>query len=633
MRPWIASGIAVLLGGVGWLFFRSPQPDASAAGVVASKDESNSQSGAVPRNRDRSPSAQLARVEWPVGERLRYALEQGATIKAASGELVFQFSMRGTLEIAALDEESLRVAFAPAPGSLTLKQAHGSVDAGSLDLILKELGSPFFLRTSPDVTVSPVFAEHVSPFTAQLWRSLVSAWALRTQPDADVSSWSAQEPGPIGTCSFEYRLESANHVTKHAASCAPTTLAGDVPAIVPKYERLSLTRDFVLQGSVIERLEIEDHMTTEPMDMVGSLSTDGSLVLQLQGRERLTDTQAMVWQTERDALPSAQDQERQEMASREEMLDRQRLGGRDVPGILAQMLAAMKHLDDVAKRRGAERAYVALVAALRLEPEKHLPALREHIERSGPLTEALVSSLQDSGTVPAQKLLAELLQNQTFAPATRNALARGLALVSAPSEISVKALGALKNDPVVGRQATYGLGSNAFKLKRSNPELANEVTRNLLDELKSSPGTDRQSELLTALGNAGSPEALPALKSAAQDPSVTIRAAAAQGLRRIETAESYSLLTVLAGDASANVRRSAIDALSEGAPSEQSAAIIGNAATTDQDFRVRSLSVQAAVRWLRDVPSLAGVLRAVASSDENADLREMADDALRKSAG
>src|SRR4029077_13982193 len=110
------------------------------------------------------------------------------------------------------------------------------------------------------------------------------------------------------------------------------------------------------------------------------------------------------------------------------------------------------------------RAYVALTALLRQQPE-HLAALQEHIEKRGPLTNTLLDALRDAGTPAAQNVLADVLKSGKLERTARLSAVEGLSQVAAPTAETVSTLRELESDKELGNQATYGLGSNAFRLQ------------------------------------------------------------------------------------------------------------------------------------------------------------------------
>jgi HEAT repeat protein len=189
-------------------------------------------------------------------------------------------------------------------------------------------------------------------------------------------------------------------------------------------------------------------------------------------------------------------------------------------------------------------------------------------------------------------------------------------------------LRALQSDRGLAVQARYGLGSHAFKLRDKDPELSRLIVAELIDELDRTPSESRRETLLTALGNAGLPDAIPALRKALADPSAPVRAAAAQGLRRIPGEEADQLLAVAISDPSVSVRLHAVDAISERRPSQVLVTVLQTIATHEPHPRVRAIAVSTAGEWMRQFQHLSAVLHTVASTDENEDVRRIARNAL-----
>ena len=192
----------------------------------------------------------------------------------------------------------------------------------------------------------------------------------------------------------------------------------------------------------------------------------------------------------------------------------------------------------------------------------------------------------------------------------------------------MKALEGLRADPTVGLQATYGLGTALHNLQHEDPELAAEARTALTGELSSTTDPGTQAAALTALGNAGDPDTLQLIRGYVTSGEASVRAAAAQALRRIPGSEADALLAQLCTDADANVRYSAIDAIAERSPVAVLVAATSALAVTESALQVRAKAVNLVAEWYPKDSALGVTLRQIESGDTNADLRNVAKVAL-----
>jgi HEAT repeat protein len=206
---------------------------------------------------------------------------------------------------------------------------------------------------------------------------------------------------------------------------------------------------------------------------------------------------------------------------------------------------------------------------------------------------------------------------------------RGLSLVAVPSPDTVKLLLSLQQDPELGQQATFGLGTELHRLRQRDAELAKTILSALIGELAASNSGRRTAQLLIALGNAGHPDSLAVIVPYLHAPEEPTRAAAAQALRRIPGPKVDALLAAACADSSAAVRRSAVDAVSERSSSAPLVSAVARILDGEPALPVRALAVHLAARWLTEArEALAPHLATIAEKDENAELRQIAARAL-----
>jgi len=319
---------------------------------------------------------------------------------------------------------------------------------------------------------------------------------------------------------------------------------------------------------------------------------------------------------------SARDEDR-------EARDRARIGGLGLAEVLSR-LALFEAATTREDRMRAGRAFVALTALLRQDPSA-LVAVRANLASRGPLTDSLLAALRDASTPDTQKLLGELAGRDSPLDAEhRMEAARALSLVPSPTADTVAALASLRADPDVGAQATYGLGSALHRLAAQDPALAAQARGALTAQLAAATTGGEQAAVLTALGNAGDPTTLDAVRGYVASNDASVRAAAAQAVRRIAGGEADRMLAALCADSSASVRFNAVDAISERAASPALVAALSDLVVGEPEYQTRARAVNTLAQWLPGAPDAARGLTAVASRDPNADLRNVASGALAR---
>ena len=80
---------------------------------------------------------------------------------------------------------------------------------------------------------------------------------------------------------------------------------------------------------------------------------------------------------------------------------------------------------------------------------------------------------------PGTKDRRKLADNKDFADGERLQVVRALSRVATPTAETVDKLKELQDHPLLGPQAKYGLGSNAYRLQGSEPELASRLVAEL----------------------------------------------------------------------------------------------------------------------------------------------------------
>ncbi len=204
------------------------------------------------------------------------------------------------------------------------------------------------------------------------------------------------------------------------------------------------------------------------------------------------------------------------------------------------------------EKRVRDRAWLAMVARLRWSEAAVLEAMElVKVEAHARL---LGMALGHASSEASQAALVAMVEAHPE---------RGVQWLSAlghsvrPTPATLEALERRLNDPRMGRQAAYTLGSLAWRVRERRPEQARAVVELLEGRLKAARSQGAQVTALRALGNAGHPRT-PALVQAqlgAQDPK--LRVEATRALRRVGTEEARRRLEAMTSDRARRVRKAA----------------------------------------------------------------------------
>ena len=296
-----------------------------------------------------------------------------------------------------------------------------------------------------------------------------------------------------------------------------------------------------------------------------------------------------------------------------------------------QMLQELQSPElDKAPATELHRLHLRLGALFDTEPRAVADAERAlRGGKTGENTARILGALADSTSEEASRTLAKLGRDAALPSDLREAAVSNLSLQAAPNPATFGALGELaqSDDPAVRGAAVLGLGSTA-RLggdDAATSSLAESATKELGSGFRNAQTPDEKLLYLTALGNAGSGEALDAARVSLADPDPEVRATAVGSLRFAPGQEADALIAnVWLTDADAHVRTQATFA----AAFRQVTPVLADAAVkvlkSDPAVQVRS----GAARYMGDnllASSLfAAALADAASNDADVDVRRTA---------
>jgi hypothetical protein len=445
------------------------------------------------------------------------------------------------------------------------------------------------------------------PIAAELWQALGTSLQFKSSQAS--GTWESSEVDGIGKYAASYRWLDSRTVEKtklRYTSLNSPKIEYSAPECTVRY---SFSDD-----SVLSLLVLHESVESKREGPIPGFHSVTDIKLELT---KLLDSPSSLDESEwrrlagNPLIPPGQ-KDSQALAAE---LDAQKIGGRTLPGMLAE-LAARGNTQTASKedREQFGRAYVALVAYIRQKPGA-CQELSKEILSNRTLAASLINALRDSSTPEAQKAMRDLIPDgQGLSPQLRGLLVQGLSLVKTPTAETVAELTALQSDPKFSTQATYGLGSNAHHLSATDPALSQSIVDTLVNGLSSAGNNGKKMTFLTALGAAGSPRTLSVIEGYANDADDGVRAASAQGLRRILGQDADSLLAKLALDGNDNVQFSALDAISERSPSGTLVDSLSQVGLSDNSVKNRISAVRALERWRTEEPRAVGALMQIGSA-------------------
>jgi len=556
---------------------------------------------------------------WLIGSteqiEAKYALNYDARVITSTGQPMTSFQLAGPLTLVGVQIGRKAVVRGEFSGTLSADAGAGTDASKQLEQAAQQ---PFQLEFDSEGAFVRASGRPGTPaFIGRIWSALGEY--LQVKGLAAETHWEAREHDASGSYVAAYDREGTTQLSKHKLRydllTAKTLTSYEMPVSQGKFELDE-------QGGLVSLdLSENSRATLAPGGPLPGF--EGTTTLKLtRSSSRSTKASPMLI----GAQPFDQMAKAQNQGARDDAM----IGKRTLADVLSEIQTFQRPDADHAQKQRAGVAFAALTGMLRRDPAA-LAAVRANLLKGGPLTESLLGALRDASTPETQKLLAELAAAKSPLDADqRLEAARCLSRVPTPNAETVQALKALRADPNVGVQATYGLGTALHHLQESDAALATDVRNELTGQLASATSPGAQAAVLTSLGNAGDPTTLEAIRRYVTSPDPIVRAAVAQALRRIPGADADTLLAGLCGDAVTDVRYSAADAIAERPPSSVLALAISSLALKETALQVRAKAVNILAQWYPLEPTLAPTLQAVASNDSNADLRNVAKGALGK---
>ena len=249
---------------------------------------------------------------------------------------------------------------------------------------------------------------------------------------------------------------------------------------------------------------------------------------------------------------------------------------------------------------------------------------------AGHVSEAIFVALGSAGTPETQAALCAIARDQNAPTRLRVEAMKGLVRTRHPMESTVSALVDLfddRGDPEIRRHALYvgaGVGSNILA---THPDQALRVESRLISGYEKSIDPSRV-DWMIALGNLGTPGAVPTIERGLHDPDAVVRAEAARALRLIQDPSAERLIeSTLDTDVAGPVRAAAVFAAGF-RPIDPLVEALAKAVENDKADYVRVDAIALLSKHFDASPRIKQALTSAATKDPKSSVRRLAREAL-----
>jgi HEAT repeat protein len=319
----------------------------------------------------------------------------------------------------------------------------------------------------------------------------------------------------------------------------------------------------------------------------------------------------------------------------ESSIERTELGDATLESLLA----------DLAKREASASEtndtplYLKFKAMVYLHPESstNLGKILATADVKSATMRILTGALGAVGHAQAQAALVSVIQARREDWPALSLLIPALSESANPTQASEDLLRDLafgSPNPDIASTAQLSLGSMARKLAHTDPGRAVKIVHLFVKAIESSPSADVTHQMLLALGNAGSTEAVPIISRFISDPSPTFRAAASAALRWVDSDQvDPILIRVLTSDRDATVRLEAARALGFRKMSAPTFQVQERAFLQEKDVNVR-LSILSNLWNAHDeFPEVRRIVEQAAARDPSSEVRKAAGEIMKMYVG
>lgn len=600
--------------------------------------DSTSASAIVPATS--AATAPVAAIEpgFSLGKRYEYSL--GSTSKVAfqsQGDL-FDFDLTATVELSPVRATSEGTEFRAAVVNGKF-QSRVPGSQPQFDAMRGDLSRPFVFTLKAGRVTEVTLPKNVAPLVAGVFRSVSSAFQF-ARPSAAGTTWTASEFDTTGEYSAEYKRTSDPHryekrkqryVALLLPKGQPKPALDALPEVTTSRGEVRLADD----GRVMS-ISSEDELTLNRAQT--PIRTKMTLSLKAGGVGAANVTEAEVVALRSSGLRLAADQPMPSGVS-PSVVDDAKINGLPFGEIVSRLEkaaraapkpAAQQHDDPerVAEREEHARMFIALGATFRRQPETVTRAV-EKIRANSPAKYDFIDALGAANSPGANEALIALVQPTTPDVKVRTSALISLSRLEQPTAETAATLEKLLDDPAIGTQALYGLGSYCRRFRERGEVARSEALGRLLVARLLAAKTElRTVEALRGVANSGFVGALDAVRPRLTDERKLVRAEAVRSLRLMEASEVEGILIRRFVDDSVKaVRLAALEAMQARTPTPALVQTLrGSISTPDPHVRYRLVELMS--RWLDEQPELRQSLELVAKNEQEEKIRELAKAAL-----
>jgi HEAT repeat protein len=547
------------------------------------------------------------------------------------------------MDVIAKDERRVLVAYS-FPQSEVVLTLDAQPLPGVAEAIAADMREPVFAELDPQGRIQLLhFAPESEDGSRQLLRSLLATMQFVVPAEtASAGDWEAWEDSPNGRRRAVYQAdpdaegETLGFIKTREEYEQRAAKKGRIKVETTVHPGGALQFGFdpvlgqvrTIRGSETLTVMVEDKVLSE---------SENSLTLEFLDKVSLPELE---WDRLRRLAHDREQQGAPESlvakvsSSRSNLVAQQReLGDATLESLLADLAREESTRDP---KKDQFSLYRKIAALIFVHPETSL-RWGKLVNRAGPesLTMRLVpSALAAAGHEQAQAALVAALKARASDEAVALRLIPILAMLESPSELAEGTLRELALQPArqrIAASAQLGLGIMARSMKEDHPERAGKIVAWAVRELESAGSESKSHHFLLVLGNAGAPEALPAIQRFLGDHDAGVRAAAVGALRFIESDQTEALITqVLASDSEPEVRAEAVRDLGYRSVTGGAFQAAAEALRSDKSASVRLASLTMLWQCRQRFPQAISLVENTAKNDPDDRLRKRANELLGK---
>ena len=535
----------------------------------------------------RASAAPAWAYKTSAGDRLRYKLDYrskselnfGGLTKAARGggdadTQKVNVGIKGDLEVTTIAASENGATLAVAVVNPAVKMdSEGEDESEAAAAVAANLAKPAFVQVDTHGKVLGVRFDKDVDADAQLpMRALLSiAQFVLPAGDATPKTWTADEVEPNGSYVARYTqagkdADGVRTVKKRKLSFAEETSAESAHEIAVK-------KTIKAQGDLAFRFDVaKGRLTGINGEETQSVLLNGKAIGRAATRIRLTLRDAKKLSAdELSPLAQAHDERAkagplltlktiENKAAAEQTIAEGELKNTDADKLFAE-------LRKLEEGSGEEQPlYLKLKALFQLQPQTAARAgeILGKAKSDGASVRVLSGALGTVGNDQCQAALAAAAKARPENDPALAAILPAMGELTSPLAVVEEALRLLAlgaSDGEGASTARLALGTMASTLGKSAPDRSKKIVTDLAALEEKAPNDEIRRQLLLALGNSGSAEALPALGRAVASKNPDLREAAAKALGQVKSPEADKLLHSLEKDADDHVRKAAADSL------------------------------------------------------------------------